>query len=63
MKYMTQLEAAQAGLTIYIADKACKRGHGRERYTTTGQCVICTKERAKERQTRIREIRDEARMS
>lgn len=61
MEYLTQWEAACKGLTIYASDKVCPLGHGRERYTTTGQCVVCTKLRAKARQDRIRRVRDEAR--
>lgn len=63
MDYMTQMQAAHAGLTTYLSDKPCKHQHGRERYTTTGQCVVCTKIRAKERQDRIKGIRDAARMA
>lgn len=61
MKIMTQWEAAKQGLTKYIGANPCKHGHGNERYTTTGQCVICTKMRAKKRHESIKVLRDEAR--
>lgn len=58
--YSSQWEAAKDGLVIYPSDKPCKQGHGRERYTTTGQCVVCTKLRAKARQAKIKALRDAA---
>lgn len=61
MKIMTQWEAAKAGLTKYFGPTPCKRGHGSERYTTTGQCVECTKIRAKKRQEAIKALRDVSR--
>ena len=59
--YSNQWQAAADGLVIYPSAKACEHGHGRDRYTSTGQCVVCTKIRAKARQDRIRSIRDAAR--
>lgn len=56
--YSSQWQAAEAGLTIYPSDKVCPQGHGRDRYTSTGQCVVCTKLRAKARQDKIRALRD-----
>lgn len=61
--FSSQWEAAKAGLTIYASDKPCKHGHGRDRYTTTGQCVVCTKLRAKSRQDKIKALRNANRSS
>jgi hypothetical protein len=55
------MEAAQAGLTIYTSDKPCKHLHGRQRYTSTGQCVACTKLRAKENLYNLRRTLADAR--
>lgn len=59
--YSSQWQAAADGLSIYPSDKPCKLGRGRDRYTSTGQCVVCTKLRAKARQAKIKAIRDAAR--
>ena len=61
MKIMTQWEAASKGLTKYLGATPCKHGHGNERYTTTGQCVLCTKIRAKNRHASIKNLRNAAR--
>lgn len=60
-EFMTQWQAAKNGLTIYNSDKPCAHGHGRQRYMTTGQCVVCTKLRAKARQEKLKALRDAAR--
>lgn len=41
-----RLEAARAGESLYEG-KECPRGHGTTRYTVSGKCRECTKERAK----------------
>lgn len=38
----TWSEAKRAGLPIYIG-KPCRFGHGVERYTASGNCVVCAK--------------------
>lgn len=57
-KYESQWDAAADGLTKYISTRNCAKHpeHGSERYTTTGQCVVCTKIRAGNRQKRIKDL-------
>jgi hypothetical protein len=56
--YESQWAAAEDGLTRFMSTRNCAKdpSHGPEKYTKTGQCVQCTKVRAKDRQDRLRAI-------
>ena len=59
----TRMEAAKAGRRRYLADP-CPVCEEEVRYTSSGQCVTCTKERAsrytEEIRSRLREAQSEA---
>lgn len=61
MKAMTQLEAAEAGLTTYLSKTPCKRGHEPIRYTVSGSCVECQRINCARNRDRIRALRERAR--
>lgn len=45
---MTRNEAKRAGLQTYNTGVACARGHLSDRFTSSGDCIQCVKERTKE---------------
>lgn len=51
LEFEKRLAAAKNGDNTYQGNP-CKHGHDGERYTMTGQCVVCTRTRAL---TRMRE--------
>jgi hypothetical protein len=60
---MTQLQAAEAGLTIYESAKACRTCGTCERYVTNSSCVACAKAAAGKRRTAIKRALKRARKS
>lgn len=42
---ISRADARVQGLTHYNTGKQCKHGHYGERFTSTGNCVECTKQR------------------
>lgn len=55
-----RLEAAKAGRTIYLRARPCPVCDSHEFYTSSGQCVPCTKERAAQGVSSIRQTYREA---
>lgn len=55
-----RVDAAKAGRTIYIRQRPCPDCDSQEFYTSSGQCVPCTKERAAANCTEIRRMLREA---
>ena len=55
-----RMKAAEAGLVRYNGTP-CRKGHGTERYTLTGVCVVCNRENSvrwqREARQRIRQLR------
>jgi len=49
-----RIKAAEAGKVRYHGTP-CRKGHGTERYTITGACVICNRESSVKRQREMRE--------
>ncbi|HAU5500968.1 TPA: hypothetical protein JD203_03665 [Cronobacter sakazakii] len=47
MERITQAEALDKGLTRFYTGRKCTHGHDSQRYTISGECVECNKERAK----------------
>lgn len=54
-------EAIDAGEVFYYTGLPCKRGHLSPRYTSSGQCVVCTNEKAKARAKALSERIKESR--
>lgn len=52
----SRLEAAKGRRRIYINKAACDKCNGRLRYTSSGQCVPCTKRRAEKNLRRLRSL-------
>ena len=50
----SRVAAAAVGAVKYLAKAKCKKCGTRHRYTTSGQCVACTKARANARIDKIR---------
>ena len=48
MEIITRAEAKAQGLTHYYTGEHCKRGHIQQRYTSTGVCVECGREKQRE---------------
>ena len=53
--------AKQAGETTYLTGMPCPNGHVAERYTVSGGCVVCAKERSAQRAEYYRERYQEKR--
>lgn len=51
-----RIEAAKAGRRVYIGTKPCGECASKHRYTSSGQCVRCTKDRAAEYNKRLRSL-------
>ena len=49
-----RIKAAEAGQTRYHGSP-CRKGHGTERYTLTGVCVVCNREHSGKWQRTMRE--------
>ncbi len=45
MKFLTQRQAKDAGLTRYLSGVPCKAGHLDERYAANAMCTVCERER------------------
>lgn len=58
---MTQLQAAEAGLTIYESAKACRTCGTCERYVTNSSCVVCAKAASGKRRGAIKRALKRAR--
>lgn len=41
----SRLKAAEMGQKTYFGDKPCRNNHTSERYTTTGNCIQCIKDK------------------
>lgn len=50
-----RIDAAKAGRRFFVHKTPCRTCHSRLRYTSSNQCVACTKDRAARYQERIRE--------
>jgi hypothetical protein len=59
MNIITRKEAKEQGLTRYFTGNPCPKNHVDERYTYTGQCCVCVKQKAKKRQAAWREVNRE----
>lgn len=55
MEKLTRQQAAQKGLHRYYTGKPCRNGHDAERYTSTGSCVVCSRENVNAYHKRIAE--------
>ena len=58
-----RVDAARAGRTIYIRPRPCPECDSQAFYTSSGQCVPCTKERAASNLGLIRRMLREAKGS
>jgi len=58
---MTQLQAAEAGLTIYESSKACRTCGTCQRYTANSSCVACAKASSTRRRSAIKRALKRAR--
>ena len=45
---LTRKQAKEQGNATYTGGRPCKRGHGTERYASSGQCVTCLREQSKD---------------
>ena len=54
-----RMKAAEAGLVRYNGTP-CRKGHGTERYTLTGVCVVCNREHSGKWQRTMRQRLREA---
>lgn len=55
-RYETRGDAAKAGRTIWLRQRPCQVCGLHEFYTSSNQCVACTKERAKRHCESVRQI-------
>ena len=55
-----RIEAARAGRRIYLVRKGCRKCKCRLRYTSSGACVPCTKDRSVAYNEQLRKILREA---
>lgn len=49
MEYITRADAINAGLKRFFLGQECPRGHIAERFISDGSCMICRRERIRER--------------
>lgn len=59
MNYTNRKEAARYGAMFYTTERPCHAGHIGKRYTSTGQCVDCTKQAADDLRTVRRNLKVE----
>jgi len=52
----SRMEAAIAGRTIFLRERPCRTCGSHEFYTNSGQCVPCTKRRAKAQNDALRSV-------
>ncbi len=57
--YPSKSEAIATGALFYSSDKPCRKGHESKRYTKTGHCFYCCREKAVEWQHANRERHNE----
>lgn len=55
-KIMTRIEAVNAGEPKYYTGRPCRNGHETFRYTSTGNCSACAKDRVHNFSVRARSI-------
>jgi hypothetical protein len=48
MQIVDRKTAAQAGLSRFYTGRPCRSGHDSERYTASGNCIVCHQKRAEE---------------
>lgn len=49
MEIITRAEAIEQGLSVYNSGNPCVHGHVAGRYTANGRCLVCNKQKLKER--------------
>ena len=54
-KKSARMRAAEAGRVKYRAKDPCNHSGNHERYTSSAQCVTCTKDRGRESTRKLRE--------
>ena len=59
-RFEKRMEAAKAGRTIYLRGRECPACGSNEFYTSSNQCVPCTKARAKKNCEIVRQTYREA---
>src|SRR5437868_1278285 len=58
MEIITRAEARERGLTRYFNGNPCPRGHGGERFVSSGACCECSAARVSARQEAARLARE-----
>lgn len=51
---LTRQQAANLGQKRYYTGRPCSKGHSAQRFTSTGGCVVCSKNYVKEYQSRLK---------
>lgn len=60
--YITRQEAAELGNLQYFVNALCPRGHRAPRFVSTGSCIECNKEKAREQRAVRKATRDAIRI-
>jgi len=60
MEIITRAEAIEQGLSVYNSGNPCVHGHVAGRYTANGRCLVCNKQKLKERRNKRKSDRHAA---